>query len=175
MVHQKIFEMEQSLNDSTPADDRFVDTIKEQLHAKAVSMWLEPWVVDNWAGQIFHINASWSDGTEIHKQSITSFEHVRELLFETASQTFNQKNIMEQTEQPKPKQTVTKEIISFLIANGIIAFWGYLFCCLFSLTWNPLEFGRWVKMFFAITETLFTIYSGVILYHEIKKIRRGLA
>jgi len=164
-----------SLNNSTPPDDRFVDTIKEQLHAKEVSMWVEPWNVMDRFGVKFHITATWSDGTEIHETSATSFEHARNLLFETATTTFNQKNIMDQPTQTASKKTIIKEIISFLIANLIISFWGYLFCSLFSLTLNPLDFARWVKMFFALTETFFTIYSGGILYHEIKKIRASLA
>jgi len=111
-----------TLNQATPPDQQFVNEVKQTLGAKEISIWLEPWRIHDRFGTKFYSMATWSDGTEIHEQSSTSFDNARELLYERAVQIFKEPDIMEETQpsERKPATKVTIEIISYFITHQTI-------------------------------------------------------
>lgn len=164
-----------SLNDAIPPNVAFVKDTAQIISAKDVSIWLEPWRIEGVSfGVKFHILAAWQSGEEIHEESTISFDDAREKLFARALELFKEPDIMEETPTAgRSKATkIIMEIISYLIANGIVTVWVYLLCALFSWSFNPMKFIWATHWLITFTNGIFALYSGTILYNDIKKIRR---
>ena len=73
------------------------------------------------------------------------------------------------------RRLVFREMLSFIIANGFVMVWMYLFSALFSWSFSPTLFKTWTLYLISSTEFIFVIWSGLILYGEIRKFRRHAA